>query len=197
MTQQSIASLVTQARSGRLISFPTDTVPALASRPEAAPKIYAAKGRDLSKPLILMGAEAQDLWPYINTQRPEVETWQAIAAQYWPGALTLVLPASDLVPHAMHPRTPETIGIRVPDCAIARLILEQTGPLATTSINRSGQQALTRLETIESEFPEVFVPLADFWPKPKADAIASTVVEWHNQGWITHRQGAVPFSPSP
>ena len=202
MPQTTIASLVAQARSGKLISFPTDTVPALAALPQSAPKIYQAKGRDLSKPLILMGAEAKDLWPFVQTQHPDFATWEAIATQYWPGALTLVLPSSNLVPDVMHPQTPNTIGLRVPDCAIAQIILQQTGPLATTSINRSGQNALTCLGEIESQFPDVFVPLAQFWPAPKGDAmakgrsetIASTVVEWQNQTWITHRQGTIEFS---
>ena len=196
MTQQTVASLSAHARSGQLISFPTDTVPAVASLPQQAQKIFVAKGRSQSKSLILMGAKASDLWPYIKTDTPAFDTWRAIADHYWPGAVTLVLPASPLVPQVMHPQTPDTLGIRVPDCAIARLILEQTGPLATTSINRSGQAALTRIDTIESEFPDVFVPLTEFWPEPPERAIASTVVEWQEQGWITHRQGQVKFSPT-
>ncbi|MEM9136387.1 MAG: L-threonylcarbamoyladenylate synthase [Cyanobacteria bacterium P01_F01_bin.42] len=190
MPQQSIASLVAHARSGALVSFPTDTVPALASLPESAEKIFRVKERSQHKSLILMGAGAADLWPYIQNQNPNFEAWQAIAAEHWPGALTLVLPSSELVPTVMHPHTPDTIGIRVPDCAIARLILEQTGPLATTSINRSGQDALRKLEQIEAEFPQVFVPLTKFWAQP-SDAIASTVIEWQGQDWQLHRQGNV------
>lgn len=191
MTQQSIAALVTQARSGKLISFPTDTVPALAALPETAEKIYTEKDRDLSKPLILMGAEAKDLWPYVQKQVPKIEEWQVIATQYWPGALTLVLPSSDRVPLAMHPKTPTTIGIRVPQCAIAQAILQQTGPLATTSINRSGQPALVDLDSIKSEFPKIFVPLSKHWPSPSGETQPSTVIEWEETGWRLHRQGIV------
>jgi L-threonylcarbamoyladenylate synthase len=191
MAQQSIAALVTLARSEKLISFPTDTVPALASLPGQAASIYQFKGRDERKPLILMGAEAKDLWPYIQTEMPEFEDWKAIASQYWPGALTLVLPSSDRVPVVMHPHTPNSIGVRVPNCAIAQTILQQTGPLATTSINRSGQPALVQLDSIEAEFPQVFVPLQLFWPSPSVITQPSTVIEWTDQGWIIHRQGAV------
>lgn len=191
MSQQSIAALVTQARSGKLISFPTDTVPALASAPEQAGNIYKAKGRDFSKPLILMGAEARDLWPYVNIEGPDFEAWQTISSQYWPGALTLVLPSSNRVPGIMHPLTPKTIGIRVPNCAIAQTILQQTGPLATTSINRSGQPALLDLTSIESEFPQVLVPQQNFWPSASAITQPSTVIEWKNKSWIIHRQGSV------
>lgn len=55
------------------------------------------------------------------------------------GALTLVLPASDKVPRVMNPQDPTTIGIRVPNHPIARAILAQTGPMATTSVNVSGK----------------------------------------------------------
>lgn len=186
-----MASFVAQARSGKLISFPTDTVPALASLPIAADKIYQAKGRNLQKPLILMGASEQDLWPYVNPTLLASETWKAIAEQYWPGALTLVLPSSDRIPFAMHPKTPNTIGIRVPHCAIAQTILQQTGPLATTSINRSGQPALLDLKAIESEFPHVFVLHSQFWPNLSGEARPSTVIEWTSKGWMLHRQGSV------
>ena len=85
-----------------------------------------------------MAASAEDLWPYVQGSREELELWQQVAGDFWPGALTLVLPASEKVPVAMNPIDPTTIGVRVPDFPLARKILEQTGPLATTSANLSG-----------------------------------------------------------
>lgn len=64
MAQVSMAALVAAVRAGNwLISFPTDTVPALASRCDRGELIYAAKERQPSKPLILMGANPEQLWP--------------------------------------------------------------------------------------------------------------------------------------
>ena len=68
MTTVSLAALIAGARAGLLVSFPTDTVPALAALPEKAGLIFAAKQRSQDKPLILMAASAEDLWPYVKGQ---------------------------------------------------------------------------------------------------------------------------------
>lgn len=156
MAQVSLAQLIQAGQGGdRLLSFPTDTVPALACRPSFAAMIYKAKQRSQTKPLILMGGHEDDLWSYVQQDHPAFPIWQQMAFWYWPGALTLVLPASDRLPPPVNPTNPTTIGIRVPNCAIARHILTQTGPLATTSINRSGQPPLETVEEINQEFPDV------------------------------------------
>lgn len=192
MTQLPIAAFIAAARSGRLMSFPTDTVPALAARPDQAAQIFAAKQRQPDKPLILMGASPEALWPYVRGSEAELQQWQQMAADYWPGALTLVLPACDRVPPAMNPLNPNSIGIRVPNFKVAQMILQQTGPLATTSINRSGQPALTTVQDINQYFSEVFTPLAHLWPEPQASApLPSTVIKWNGQGWDVLRQGAI------
>lgn len=204
MPQVSLTTLVASVRSGEaLASFPTDTVPALASRPDRAELIFAAKQREPDKPLILMGAQAADLWPYVQGSEAEWKIWQSVAERYWPGALTLVLPASDRVPASMHPNDPTTIGVRVPNHAIARAILAQTGPLATTSANRSGQPPLETMSAIAAQFPEVLIlPSEDLaalgqsevYPASQtaaASGVPSTVAKWTEQGWQILRQGAV------
>ncbi|MHC5721363.1 MAG: L-threonylcarbamoyladenylate synthase, partial [Nostoc sp.] len=105
----------------------------LATIPEKAGLIFAAKQRSQDKPLILMAATAKDLWLYVKGSDSEYKVWQELADKYWPGGLTLVLPASQHLPKVMNPIDPTTIGIRVPNSAIAQTILAQTGPLATTS----------------------------------------------------------------
>jgi len=65
MPQVSSDALVAGALAGSLVSFPTDTVPALAAKPEQADLIFAAKQRGQDKPLILMGATAEALWPFV------------------------------------------------------------------------------------------------------------------------------------
>jgi L-threonylcarbamoyladenylate synthase len=199
MSYVSLSELVTGALSRQaLISFPTDTVPALAAHPVAAPLIYEAKQRQWDKPLILMAAEIDDFWEYIQGSAAEQACWRSLMQHYFPGALTLVLPASPRVPLAMHPESPDTIGVRVPDHDLARLILRQTGPLATTSANRSGQPALLSMEAIAAKFPEVLQlseqALLELsvdpsgWP---ASGVPSTVIQWCDGGWRLLRQGAV------
>lgn len=193
MPQVTIASLVAGVRSGQwLISFPTDTVPALAARPDQAALIYSVKQRQPDKPLILMAATPAALWPYVKGSPQEFALWQQVAETYWPGAVTLVLPASDRLPAAMNPIEGATIGIRVPAWSIAEMILQQTGPLATTSVNRSGQPALQELAVIHDQFPQIYTPLPEQWQLPTAKpGIPSTVVKWTGEGWQILRQGSV------
>ncbi len=177
-----------------LVSFPTDTVPALATLPKDAQLIYAAKQRSLEKPLILMGARFHDLGPYIAGNATEIDRWRAVCDRYWPGQLTLVLPASDLTPPNLNPLnagnlSTHTIGIRVPNHAIALQLLAQTGPLATTSANLSGRLPLTTAADIAHTFPTALTLSADLYTN--ASGQPSTVAEWTGAGWQILRQGKI------
>lgn len=184
----SLEVIVNAAKTGKLISFPTDTVPALATIPEQAELIYAAKQRSLDKPLILMAAKAEDLWDYVQGSEIEYQIWQKAVHQYWPGALTLVLPASDKIPKVINPRDPTTIGIRVPNNKIAQTILAQTGPMATTSVNLSGQPALENRAEINIHFPEVITLESTEY---KGLGTPSTVAKWTGTNWQILRQGSI------
>lgn len=205
MPQVSFTTLVAQAKAGdRVISFPTDTVPALAVRPDRAELIYAAKQRSQEKPLILMAATPDDLWPFVQGVPAAQAIWQQVASQYWPGALTLVLPASDRVPAAIHPHDPTTVGLRVPNHPVAQAILAQTGPLATTSANLSGQPPLETMSAIAAQFPEVLMlstaelarlnlagDRGENQSRESASGVPSTVIKWTDSTWQVLRAGAV------
>lgn len=194
MVQVSIDKLIDAAIAGnQVVSFPTDTVPALAARPDQAELIFQTKQRSQDKPLILMGATPDALWPYVKGTVEELLIWQNIAQQYWPGALTLVLPASTKVSVAMNPLDPSTIGIRVPNCAIAQQILARTGPMATTSANLSGQPPLLTMAEINTQFPNVLTLFSsEFDTTITASTIPSTVAKWQGNGqWEILRQGCI------
>ncbi|NER23034.1 MAG: L-threonylcarbamoyladenylate synthase [Symploca sp. SIO1C2] len=193
MSQVSMPTLIAGARSGKLVSFPTDTVPALAVQPHQSELIFAAKRRSLKKPLILMGASIESLFPFVSGTAQELEIWQQVAQQYWPGALTLVLPASASVPVAMNPTDPTTIGIRVPNSKIAIAILSQTGPLATTSANYSGEPSLQTMAEVEKAFPHVLTLQATEVAQvaPITTGTPSTVAQWTGNSWNILRQGSV------
>lgn len=177
-----------------LVSFPTDTVPALATRPDQAELIYAAKRRPPEKPLILMGASLSDLLPYVAGDAAALTIWQRLTAQHWPGQLTLVLPMSDRTPPALNPSGTGTLGIRVPNHPTALALLARTGPLATTSANLSGQSPLTELADIARTFPSALtLPAAAFQPNPSIEpsGTPSTVALWTEQGWKILRQGDI------
>ena len=184
--------LIQAAIAGKVVSFPTDTVPALAVLPEKSAQIFTLKQRSPSKPLILMGASWGDLSVYIKGTAAELQIWQKMTETYWPGALTLVLPAVTTLTSAINPQD-NTIGLRVPDFSIAQAILSQTGPLATTSANLSGFPPLETLSDIDCAFPEVFV--LDCGEKENivklGSSLPSTVAKWTGKKWQVLRQGSV------
>jgi L-threonylcarbamoyladenylate synthase len=193
--EQLIAAIATGKH---LASFPTDTVPALAAKPEAAALIYAAKQRQADKPLILMAADVTQLAAYLQGTAAEWEIWRSLMQTHWPGALTLVLPASAQVPSSVNPLHPGSVGVRIPDHALAQLILQQTGVLATTSANRSGAPALLEMTQIMAVFPQVYQLADDAWAdlpldqqKLRAAGQPSTVIKWMGGGWQLLRQGSV------
>jgi L-threonylcarbamoyladenylate synthase len=117
-------------RGGGVIAFPTDTVyglAALASDLVAVGRIYQLKGRPLSQPLILMVADVASLDASVVIDERASE----YVARWWPGPLTLVLPAREGA---------ATIAVRIPDHPVALALLREVGkPVATTSANRSGE----------------------------------------------------------
>lgn len=197
MTKVSQAKLIAGAIAGKIVSFPTDTVPALAVKPELARSIFQLKQRSSDKPLILMGASLDDLLPYLSDLDDNLNARFKSIERYIPGALTLVLAASSRVPQAMNPRTlisaSTTIGIRVPDNAIALAILQQTGPLATTSANQSGSTPLRTMNEIERAFSGILVlDLGDLDNQnAMGSGLPSTVAKWTETGWEILRQGSV------
>ena len=198
MVKVSQSELIAGAIAHKAVSFPTDTVPALAIDPENAARIYELKQRPQNKPLILMGASIEDLLPFVVYTDAELKIWQQLIEQYWPGALTLVLPASNKVPAEVNPTNSRTVGVRVPDNAIALAILRQTGVLATTSANISGTKALESMEAIAAAFPEVLV-LNDRSLSVKeriGSGLPSTVVCWQDRQWQVLRQGSIKIESS-
>lgn len=183
------AELAARLRGGEAALMPTDTLPALAALPGHAAQIWALKRRPQDKPLILMGADIAQLEPLLGLAwRPE---WLDLAGRGWPGALTLVLPARGPLVEALNPGR-GSLGLRIPACGPARELLRLSGPLATTSANRSGQPAATTAMEAAVCFPRL--PLLGPLPWPPAAGLASTVLAWDSAGaWQVLRSGAVPF----
>ncbi|MFN9856718.1 MAG: L-threonylcarbamoyladenylate synthase [Pseudanabaena sp.] len=192
MSLVSLAALIAGVRSGQLVSFPTDTVPALAIRPDRSADIFTLKERSPDKPLILMASSWQEFLPFIDIGHPALEIWQQSAEKYFPGAVTLVLPASDRGAKLNQGFT--TLGIRIPDSKVAIAILQQTGALLTTSANKSNQPPLRKMRDISNAFPRVLT-LGDGIDidEPLGSGLPSTVVEWTAENWLVRRQGSIKF----
>ncbi len=125
-------------RSGGLIAFPTDTLYGLGCDPHlptALQKIYAAKGRSMSKAIPVLISHPYQLAELVS-QLPQKTP--RLIKQWWPGALTLVLPKKMELPPDLTPYP--GLALRMPDHPVALAIIDQTGPLAVTSANLSDHE---------------------------------------------------------
>ena len=174
-------------KSGLPIIFPTDTLPAIGCLPKFSNIIYEFKKRDKNKPLILMGSEYIQLIDYVHESAKE--DYENLASKYWPGALTIVIPAS--AKQTAHlTSNDQTIGLRIPNSNIAQSLLRETGPLLTSSANISGFKGSITAEGIALDFPSIKIlgPI----PWGKSSGKASTIIFWKNSGnWKLIREGEV------
>ena len=174
-------------KSGLPIIFPTDTLPAIGCLPKFSNTIYKFKKRDRDKPLILMGSEYKQLIDYVHESAKE--DFEKIASKYWPGALTMVIPASEQQ-DAFLTSKDYTLGLRIPNSFIAQSLIQETGPLLTSSANISGFTGSITIESIALDFPsvEILGPI----PWEKSSGKASTIISWKKRGdWRLIREGEV------
>ena len=138
-------------RAGGLVAFPTETVYGLgadASNPDAVARIYAAKGRPASHPLIVHVASAEEVSRWA---REFPEPARRLARAFWPGPLTLVLPRAAGVPDAVTGGQ-DTVALRVPSHPVAQsLLVAFGGGIAAPSANRYGKVSPTRAGHVRAE----------------------------------------------
>ena len=174
-------------KSGLPIIFPTDTLPAIGCLPKFSNIIYEFKKRDRNKPLILMASEHKHLIDYVHESAKE--DYENLASKYWPGALTIIIPAS--AKQTAHLTSNDlTIGLRIPNSKIAQSLLRETGPLLTSSANISGFKGSTTVEGIARDFPSLKIlgPI----PWGERSGKASTIIFWKKSGdWRLIREGEV------
>ena len=173
--------------SGLPIIFPTDTLPAIGTLPKFSNNIYKFKKRDKNKPLILMGSEQNQLIDYVHESAKE--DYENIASNYWPGALTMVIPSSEKQALILTSKD-LTLGLRIPNSNMAQSLLKETGPLLTSSANISGFTGSMTAEGIALDFPSLKIlgPI----PWEKSSGKASTIISWKRNGdWRLIREGEV------
>jgi len=174
-------------KNGLTIIFPTDTLPAIGCLPKFSNTIYDFKKRDRGKPLILMGSEHKQLIDYVHESAKE--DYDNIASKYWPGALTMVIPASEKQTKILTSND-LTLGLRTPNSYMAQSLMKETGPLLTSSANISGFKGSITVEGISLDFPtlKILGPI----PWGKRSGKASTIIFWKKSGdWRLIRQGEV------
>lgn len=138
-SNEAIARALRVLKAGGLVAFPTDTVygvGTLAFDGIAIESIYLAKDRPLEKAIPVLIGDVADL-EKVGMDVPEVV--RRLAARFWPGPLTLLIPKRADLPEAVS--TTATVGVRIPNHEMARALLRAAGPMAVTSANISGRQS--------------------------------------------------------
>ena len=130
-------------RDGQLVAIPTETVYGLAAdalNPQAVASIFTAKERPMDNPLIVHIADMADWAPLVTAITPEA---QKLADAFWPGPLTIILPAADCIPNEVRGGL-QTVAVRFPSHPVAQAAILHAGcPLAAPSANRSGSPSPT------------------------------------------------------
>lgn len=155
----------------KLIIFPTDTVYGIGCpifETESIKKIYEIKHRDLNKPLACLCKDLKQIEEIAVVD----EKAKKIIQTFMPGALTLILIAKPLVTKKIGY---QTIGVRIPNSVLAQTILEENGPMLTTSVNESGEVPLNSYE----EIYDVYHSLVDqIYPTSEPSSnVSSTVID--------------------
>jgi L-threonylcarbamoyladenylate synthase len=185
-----IARAVQILRSGGLVAFPTETVYGLgadATNASAIRRVFQVKGRPATNPLIVHVADESVARRYARTWPPAAAK---LAAEFWPGPLTLVMPKHpSIVPEVTAGL--DTVGLRSPDHPVALELLRAfDGPLAGPSANRSSHVSPTTAQHVRDEFPDDEIDLI-VDGGPCAVGIESTVLDLSSDVPRILRPGAV------
>ncbi len=162
-------------RAGGLVAIPTETVYGLGAdglNETAVAKIFTAKGRPQDNPLILHISGSEQMEDFCH-HIPQAA--YDLAEAFWPGPLTMVLPARELVPK----RTTgglSTVAVRCPDCDVTREIIRLSGcPLAAPSANLSGKPSTTTADHVRHDHDGKIDAIVD--GGPCRVGVESTIVD--------------------
>lgn len=177
-------------REGKLVAFPTETVYGLgadALNDKAVKRIFEAKGRPADNPLIVHIAERE--WMERLAREVPEKAWK-LAEKFWPGPLTLVLPAKDEVPRVTTGGL-DTVAIRMPAHPIALELIRLSGlPVAAPSANISGRPSPTSAEHVIDDFYGKIECIVDGGETPIG--VESTVIDLTEEKPVLLRPGGLP-----
>src|ERR1017187_424733 len=153
---RSLRAAAALLRRGDLVAFPTETVYGLGANAldaRAVAKIFAAKGRPADNPLIVHVSDRKMLKKVVQSM-PALAS--KLAAHFWPGPLTLVLPKKSSISSLVTAGL-DTVAVRMPQ-GLARELVRLAGvPIAAPSANLSGRPSPTTAAHVAEDFPDVFV----------------------------------------
>ncbi|HEY8636162.1 MAG TPA: L-threonylcarbamoyladenylate synthase [Candidatus Limnocylindrales bacterium] len=186
------AAAIETLRAGGIVALPTDTVYGIAvalGTPGGVERLFRAKERPPDRGIMLLLDDAAQA-AAIGVMGPAAS---ALAAAFWPGGLTVVVPQRPDVPlPAVLTGGAATIGLRVPDHAAPRALAAAVGPLPTTSANVSGLPEAHDAAEILAQLGEAVDLILD--GGPAQGGLASTVVDCSGARPVILREGAIPTS---
>lgn len=189
-TRDAIAEAAAVLRAGGLVAMPTETVYGLGARaldPEAVVRVYAAKQRPATSPLI---AHVESIEQARSLLLEWPDSAQRLAEAFWPGPMTIVLPKAAHVPDALSGGGPR-LGVRLPAHPVALALIKALGePIAAPSANRFMQLSPTRAEHVERGLGDAVDLIID--GGDCAYGIESSVVRLERDGATLLRPGAIP-----
>jgi L-threonylcarbamoyladenylate synthase len=187
MLEPALAAAERALAKGEPVVLPTDTVYGVGARPDvedATAKLFTAKGRprDLTLPVLCADvAVAEEIAAFDDRAR-------TLAARFWPGDLTIVLPRTDPSREWDLGEKRDTVGVRVPARDVALALLGRTGPLAVTSANRSGEPTPPDCEGVRAALGDA---VAVYLCAGRCTGRPSTLVDLTRPGLRVLREGAV------
>ena len=186
-----IARAALVLRSGGLVAFPTETVYGLgadATSPSAVERIFTAKGRPATDPLIVHVPDLAAAAPFVS-EVPDLA--RDLAAMFWPGPLTLILPRTDRIPAAVSAGRP-TVAIRVPSHPVALALVREAGiPIAAPSANLFSRPSPTTADHVVADLGASIDLVLDAGSTPIG--VESTVLDLTQDPPTVLRPGGVPL----
>lgn len=186
-----IQEAVTIIRSGGIVAFPTETYYGLGVDPfneNALAKLFEAKGRPLLKPVLLLVADQRQVMD-VAENVPEIA--QKLMVHYWPGPLTMVLPAKPNLSSYVTGNT-GTVGVRLSPHPVAKELLRLCKfPLTATSANKAGAAPAVTASDIYAAFDDQIDIVLDGGSTP--GETGSTLIGFEGGKVYCIREGSIPF----
>ncbi|MGL4508925.1 MAG: L-threonylcarbamoyladenylate synthase [Cetobacterium sp.] len=175
-----------------IIIYPTDTVYGVGASIDSLKglqKIYEAKERNFSSPLIALLSKVEYIEKIAIIDEEKKIIIEKLASEFWPGALTIILNKKENVPGIMVSNG-ETVGVRIPALKLAQDIIESVGGvLPTTSANISGEKTPRSFEELDEKFKERVEVIVDGGKSPLG--IESTILDLTKTLPKILREGAI------
>lgn len=186
-----VSEIAELLKAGAVIAYPTDTFYGLGAdiyNETAIKRIFEIKGRLDDKPLLILISEKKELIPLIASGKISGVSGRFIN-EFWPGPLTLVFNASDIISDKLTGGTGK-IGIRLPDQNCCRLLIKRLGvPITATSANISGMGSLNNPADVLTAVGDKIDVLVD--GGKTRGGIESTVVDVSGREPVILREGAI------